>query len=305
MKKLKIVSRTSKLAIVQAEIVASAINRAFPDVYAIEILTLKTTGDKILDISLNKIGGKGLFTKEIEEALLEKKADIAVHSMKDMPAQTHPELMIAGTLEREDERDAIISKENYKSIAELPRNAIVGTSSVRRSSQILYLRPDIQIKDLRGNVLTRINKLENNEYQAIILAVSGLKRLNLDSSRYHAIAKHEILPASAQGALALQVHADNTEAIQVLKAINHEPTLVQVMCERAFLGEFNATCSTPIAASCEIINNELHLNALIAKTDGSIIHRTHGLSNYDDGKKLGKEVATKLKNLVDDEFFDV
>ncbi len=248
MKAVRIGSRASRLALFQAEQVASLLKAKFQ--LETHIVPIVTTGDKLYNKALYDIGGKGLFLKEIEEALQNNVIDIAVHSLKDMPGALGDGLMLAGVLERKDPRDALISKDYY-TLDTLPINARVGTSSSRRRVQLLRIRPDLQILPCRGNVETRIAKMRNGEFDAIILAYAGLLRLNL-ADLACAIDTGQLTPAPGQGVIALEVHKDNQFALDLCSAINHQPTWQIIQGERGFVEALNSSCKTPLAAFSEL-----------------------------------------------------
>ena len=252
---LKIGTRGSKLALAQSQWIKKGIETRYPHIQ-VELVKIKTTGDKILNSPLSKIGGKGLFVKEIEEALIREKIDVAVHSMKDVPARL-PEMLTLSTFpEREDSRDALISIRD-RTIDELPQGSGVGTSSLRRAAQLLHLRPDLKIVPLRGNIETRLHRLRSGDLQAIVLATAGIKRLGLETSITQVISPEQILPAIGQGALGLEVSRDDENTINLLDFLNHKKTEVTVRAERAFLNEFEGGCQVPIAAFAHLNDKNL------------------------------------------------
>lgn len=293
-------TRASKLALKQAQEVKEHLILSRPEYqnqpHLIKIITFKTTGDKIVDRSLVEIGGKGLFIKEIEEALLAKQIDIAVHSMKDMPGFFSDGLDIFAVLKREDARDAFISKQ-YSSIANLPLNAVVGTSSPRRAALILNLRPDLKIVNFRGNIDTRLHKLQDNQVDATILAVAGLSRINMQNQITKIIDAGEMLPAVGQGALALQARSDDKFMIKILESLNHQESKICVDAERAFLKTINGSCKTPLAAYCQIKNNQLFLEVLLASLDGKKIYRTSRTGELQDAVALGNDAGEEIKKV--------
>lgn len=303
MEKLRIGTRGSALALKQAAIVEKLLLKYYPHIKT-EIVTILTTGDKILDTNLALIGGKGLFIKEIEEKLQEGTIDIAVHSMKDMQAALAPGFSIVCVLEREDSRDCFISTK-YKSIKELPNGATLGTSSSRRAAQALAVRPDLKIIPFRGNIGTRIKKLEDGLADATFLAMAGLNRTDIfDNQIMHEIEKREMLPAVSQGAIGIEILENNAKLSELLRPLNHQQTFDCLAAERSFMKVFEGSCTTPIAANAEINGNKLHLKCLIAKPDGSIIHRTSRTGEVSDAEKLGHDAATELKKLAGDNFFE-
>jgi hydroxymethylbilane synthase len=288
MAKLRIGSRGSQLALWQANHVADLLREQG---HAIEIEVIKTTGDKITDVSLAKVGTKGMFTKEVEEALADKRVDLAVHSLKDVPTELAPEFVLAAIMKREDPRDAFISVK-YSSLDELPLGAKVGTSSLRRQCQLKALRPDLEIFPLRGNVDTRLRKLESGEYDAIILAAAGVHRLGLDKHVRSRIAADVMCPAVGQGALAIETRRDDEQTRSLLEFLNHADTRLAIECERALLGSLGGGCQVPIGAYAEKHGGKLHLRAMVGHPDGSIVLREQ--ADGADADKLGRQVAQTL-----------
>jgi hydroxymethylbilane synthase len=297
---IRIGTRASKLALIQADQVKQALLDKHHNLTAeqIVIVPITTTGDKILDKNLYEIGGKGLFVKEIEEALLNHTIDLAVHSMKDMPAFLPDHLTIDCVLEREDPRDAFLSK-ICNSIATLPANATLGTSSPRRAAQVLKLRPDIQIVTFRGNVDTRLKKLENKVVDATILAVAGLKRCQVDNSNFHIIDEADMLPAVAQGAIGVECRSNDNKMLKLLDGINHQLSYAAIIAERGFLKGLNANCNVPVAAYAKITGENLHLKCLIATVADNRIYRTERRGLRKDGYELGWDAALELKKLFE------
>ena len=289
---LRIGTRGSKLALIQSEWIKSRIQDRHPDVRVV-LTVIKTTGDKILDSPLSKIGGKGLFVKEIEDALLQNRVDLAVHSMKDVPAELPEGLMLAAFPEREDPRDALVSVGDA-SIDQLPRKARLGTSSLRRAAQILHIRPDLDIAPLRGNVDTRLGKLNGGELDCIILATAGLKRMGLEDRISQVIPTDKILPAIGQGALGLETRRDDARTIAVISFLNHEPTQVAVAVERAFLKELEGGCQVPIAGLGLLEDGQLHFTGMVAELDGTRIIQDQISGNKKDAAQMGRELAGKL-----------
>jgi hydroxymethylbilane synthase len=268
---LRIGTRGSALALAQAAEVAAALAAAHPDLAAsgaIETVTIRTTGDKVADRPLHEIGSKALFTKEIEEALLDNRVDVAVHSGKDMPTFLPPGLSLAACLPREDPRDVFLSS-RADSLATLARGAVVGTSSPRRTAQILHERPDLKIVPMRGNIETRLRKIEAGNVDAAVLALAGLKRLGLERRAAAIIPTEQMLPAPAQGAIALEIRTEDERAARYVGAIDHAPTSICVAAERAFLAVLGGDCRTPIAALAQIEDGVLRFRAAIYKPDGS------------------------------------
>lgn len=302
--KIIIGTRKSNLALAQAREVEFLISKSLQNsVYCpTSIKGFKTTGDIILDKNLSEIGGKGLFTKELEIALLAKEISVAVHSMKDMPAICPEGLKIAAVTKREDSRDAFISLK-YKSIADLPKNAVVGTSSTRRKAILLKMRPDLKIVNFRGNVDTRLEKIKNGEVDATILAVAGLKRIELDHYITDIISQDVMLPAVGQGAIAVQIRENDDFIDDIMRNINDKNTMFCVEAERAFLKEIDGSCKTPIAGYCEIKNNSLYLKTLVCSPDGKQIYETQKTGSFTDavsmGRDAGLETKMNAKNILD------
>jgi hydroxymethylbilane synthase len=289
---LRIGTRGSKLAVTQSEWVKGRIEAQHPDVQ-VELVRVKTTGDKILDAPLSKIGGKGLFVKEIEEALLSGRIDLAVHSMKDVPAALPEGLILATFPEREDPRDAFVST-TYDGLEQLSQGARVGTGSLRRSAQLLHIRPDLELAPVRGNVDTRLRKLEAGEYEAIILAASGLRRLGLKNRISQPLGVEKILPAIGQGALGLEVRREDEETIGLIDFLNHKETEITVKAERAFLTELKGGCQVPLAAFCRTENGQLRLEGMVAELDGSKVLRDQMRGEESDSEEMGIALARRL-----------
>jgi len=289
---LKIATRKSPLALWQAEEVARLLKKFHPDL-EVELVTMTTQGDKILDTPLAKIGGKGLFVKELEVGMLEGSADIAVHSMKDVPMAFPEGLHLAVVLEREDPRDAFVSN-TFKSLSELPLNAKVGTCSLRRQTQLKEARPDIEILDLRGNVNTRLAKLDNGDYDAIILASAGLKRLGFEERITDIISTQQSLPAIGQGAIGIECRSDDEHVNALLAPLNHPDTALRLKAERAQNTRLNGGCQIPIGGYAELIGNQIHLRGLIGFPDGSKIFRAEKQGDHKDAEAIGIAVAEDL-----------
>jgi hydroxymethylbilane synthase len=288
MARLRIGSRGSQLALWQANHVAALLREQG---HTVEIEIIKTTGDKITDVALAKVGTKGMFTKEIEEALADKRVDLAVHSLKDVPTELGPEFELAAIMKREDPRDAFISVK-FETLEELPQGAKVGTSSLRRQAQLKALRPDLETFPLRGNVDTRIRKLESGEYDAIILAAAGVHRLGLHKHVRSRISADVMCPAVGQGALAIEIRHSDAQTRTLLAFLNDAETRAAIECERALLGSMGGGCQVPIGAYAEKCGGRLHLRAMVGRPDGSLILREQ--ADGDDGEKLGREVAQTL-----------
>ena len=289
---VRIATRKSALALWQAEFVKAQLEHYHPGIL-VELVPMSTQGDIILDTPLAKIGGKGLFVKELEQAMLEGLADMAVHSMKDMPVEFPEGLTLHIICEREDPRDAFVSN-NFANIDELPQGAIVGTSILRRQCQIRASRPDLKIHDLRGNVNTRLAKLDSGQYDAIILAAAGLIRLEM-KERIRAYIEPEVsLPANGQGAVGIECRTDD-EAIKVLLApLEHSETRIRVNAERAMNRHLEGGCQVPIGAYALVSGDQVHLRGLVGAIDGSEILRDEVSGHVDDAEKLGVELAKML-----------
>jgi hydroxymethylbilane synthase len=265
--KLVIGTRKSRLAMWQSEYVRDRLKKEYPDV-PVELEKIVTKGDKILDVPLAKIGDKGLFTKELEAALLTGETDLAVHSLKDMPMQLPDGLCIAAVTKREDPGDAFVSNK-YDRLEDLPENSVVGTSSLRRKAQLLAWRPDLDVRDLRGNVDTRLKKLDDGEFDAVVLASSGLKRLGYDGRIKENIPYDICIPAVGQGALAIECRADDEETLSMLRFLNDTDTRACTDAERAFMTRIGGGCQVPVGVHAELTDSGLVLNAVISSLDGS------------------------------------
>jgi len=288
MAKLKIGSRGSQLALWQANHVAALLR---DQGHAVEIEVIKTTGDKITNVALAKVGTKGMFTKEIEDALHDHRVDLAVHSLKDVPTELAEEFELAAIMKREDPRDAFISVK-FSSLEELPQGAKVGTSSLRRQCQLKAVRPDLEVFPLRGNVDTRLRKLESGEYDAIILAAAGVHRLGLDKHVRSRISADVMCPAVGQGALAIEIRSGDQQTKALLAFLNDADTHAAIDCERALLGSMGGGCQVPIGAYAEKRDDCLFLRAMVGRPDGSEILREQ--AEGADGAKLGRETAQTL-----------
>lgn len=295
MKKIRIATRKSALALWQAEFVKSALEGFHPDI-EVELVPLVSKGDKILDVPLAKVGGKGLFVKELEHALLEKSADIAVHSMKDVPMEFPEGLCLATICEREDPRDAWVSN-TYTSLNELPLGGVVGTSSLRRQSQLLTLRPDLKVTFLRGNVNTRLAKLDAGEYDAIVLAAAGLKRLEMAPRIASYLPPETCLPAGGQGAVGIECRTDDEEVQRILAPLHHVITAEQVLAERAVNRRLEGGCQVPIGSFALHEDDQLWLRGLVADPDGGeiLFHELKGAP--EDGEAMGIALAEKLLSM--------
>ena len=291
-KTLKIATRQSPLALWQANYVKDRLQQLYPDL-TIELVPMVTKGDVILDSPLAKIGGKGLFVKELENALLNKEADIAVHSMKDVPMQFPEGLGLAVICQREDPRDAFVSH-SYRTFAELPQGAVVGTSSLRRQCQLKALRPDLDIRSLRGNVGTRLSKLDNGDYDAIILASAGLIRLGLADRIASFIDVEQSLPAAGQGAVGIECRTDDMQVHALLAPLADAETTYCVRAERAMNNHLQGGCQVPIGGYAVLQQGQLYLRALVGDIDGSRIIRAEGKSAVENAEILGVQIAEQL-----------
>lgn len=289
---LVIATRESPLALCQANWVKDKLEAMHPHL-SVELLGLTTQGDKRLDVALSQIGGKGLFVKELEEALLDGRADIAVHSMKDMPMELPDNLCIPVICEREDPRDAFVSNK-YRSLMELPGHARVGTASLRRQTQVRALRSDLELVDLRGNLNTRLRKLDDGEFDAIILAAAGLKRLGMSDRIRAYFSTDESLPAAAQGALGIECRSDALQIQALIAPLHHAPTAEAVEAERAVCRRLQGGCQVPIAAFAEVHKGELKLRGLVANKSGTRIIRSRIQGKAVDADALGTRVAEEL-----------
>ncbi len=292
MKTLKIATRQSPLALWQAEHIRARLEAMHADL-TVELVTFVTQGDKILDTPLAKIGGKGLFVKELEAALMDGRADLAVHSMKDVPMALPEGLSLAVICEREDPLDAFVSN-HYASFADLPQGAKVGTSSLRRKCQILKARPDLEIIDLRGNVGTRLSKLDDGQYDAIILASAGLKRLGLAERIRHTIQPAVSLPAVGQGALGLECRSQDQAVLDLILPLMHAETNVCVRAERAFNAYLEGGCQVPIAGYATLQNGQLQIEGRVGSVDGQTILKAVQYGAPEQAEMLGEELAKAL-----------
>ncbi|GLO62303.1 porphobilinogen deaminase [Vibrio sp. MACH09] len=289
---IRIATRKSPLALWQAYFVKDALQSAHPGL-EVELVTMVTKGDIILDTPLAKVGGKGLFVKELEVAMLEGRADLAVHSMKDVPVAFPEGLDLVTICQREDPRDAFVSN-TYQSIDELPEGSVVGTCSLRRQCQLKEARPDIIVKELRGNVNTRLAKLDAGNYDAIILAAAGLKRLEMEDRIKSFIEPEQSLPAVGQGAVGIECRVDDARLIELLEPLNHKDTADRVRCERAMNIRLEGGCQVPIGSYSLLDGDQIWLRALVGEPDGSKVVRGEIHGHRDDAEKLGVELAEQL-----------
>lgn len=295
MKKNKLVigSRGSELALWQAKFVKKELERKNKNL-SVEIKIINTKGDKILDVALSKIGDKGLFTKELENELLKGSIDIAVHSLKDLQTELPKGLKLAAVTKRHPVEDVLIARKKRMTLKDLPEGAVVATGSLRRSSQLLHIRPDIKIEELRGNVPTRIKKFLESKWDAIILARAGVERLKLNKHISSVINVAEILPAVGQGALGIEIRSDNKLAEKVLKSIHHDATYKAVLAERALLKALEGGCQVPIGAYAQVKPAGLFLEAVVGSIDGLVTFRKKMRGSKNNPEKLGQKLANDL-----------
>ncbi len=291
-KTLRIATRKSPLAMWQAEFVKTALEAVHPEL-EVKLIPFVTKGDVILDTPLAKVGGKGLFVKELENAMLAGEADIAVHSMKDVPMEFPEGLGLSTICEREDPRDAFVSN-HYQRIEDLPAGAVVGTSSLRRQCQLRASRPDLVVKDLRGNVNTRLAKMDAGEYDAIILAAAGLLRLEMPERIASFISPEQSLPAVGQGAVGIECRLDDSETIALLAPLDHPETRTRVLAERAVNNTLEGGCQVPIGSYAELNGSEIYLRALVGSPDGSTMLHSEIRGPRENAEKLGVELAQTL-----------
>ena len=290
--KIRIATRKSALALWQAEHVAGLL-RELPEVDDVDLVPLSTRGDEILDRSLQKIGGKGLFIKELEIAMQRGEADIAVHSMKDVPAEMPEGFCLAAMLERANHADALVSP-NGAQLADLPEGALIGSSSLRRQAQLKMMRPDLRVEPLRGNVNTRLTKLDNGDYDAIILAAAGLERLEFGDRISQAFAPDQMLPAAAQGVVGIECLETAAELRTVLAQLNHKTSVQTTLAERAIARILEASCQSPVATFAQVQGDAMTITALVAMPDGSRAIREEISGAADAAEKLGEQLARRL-----------
>ncbi|MEQ9235099.1 hydroxymethylbilane synthase [Coleofasciculus sp. E2-BRE-01] len=302
---IRIGSRKSQLALVQTYWVQEQLQKHYPD-RDFEVQTMSTHGDKILDVALSKIGDKGLFTKELEVGMLNQEIDLAVHSLKDLPTALPEGLVLGCVTERENPADALVlhAKHQGKQLDTLPEGAVIGTSSLRRLAQLRYHFPHFTFKDIRGNLNTRLGKLDAGEFDALILAAAGLKRLDM-SDRIHQVIPSEIsLHAVGQGALGIECRGDDPEILDVLKAIEHSPTAQRCYAERAFLRELEGGCQVPIGVNTEIKGNSLILTGMVARLDGTSLIKDTVTGEVTEAEAVGVELAQLLRQQGAQEILD-
>ena len=291
--KLIIGSRGSELALWQSNFVKKEIEKKNKNV-EVEIKIIKTTGDKILDVALSKIGDKGLFTKELENALLNNSIDIAVHSLKDLQTEIHKGLKLSAVTKRHPVEDVLIARKKGITIDKLPENAVVATGSLRRKSQLLHIRPDIKIEELRGNVPSRIKKFLDADWDAIILARAGVERLGLQQYISSFIPVTQILPAVGQGALGIEIRSNDKTVHEIIQSIHHEETYSAVKAEREFLKVLEGGCQVPIGAFAQVKSTGLYLDGLVGAIDGSVTFRKELRGSKKEPEKLGRQLAKDL-----------
>lgn len=302
---IRIGSRKSQLALVQTYWVQEQLQKHFPDRH-FEVETMSTHGDKILDVALSKIGDKGLFTKELELGMLNNEIDLAVHSLKDLPTRLPESLVLGCVTEREDPADALVVHENHKDkqIDTLPEGTVIGTSSLRRLAQLRYRFPHLTFKDVRGNLNTRLGKLDAGEYDALILAVAGLQRLGM-SDRIHQVLPPEVsLHAVGQGALGIECRADDSEVLELLKAIEHVPTAERCYAERSFLRRLEGGCQVPIGVNTKLEGDTLTLTGIVASVDGQKVVKDTITGEASNAENLGIELAELLRQQGAQEILD-
>jgi hydroxymethylbilane synthase len=301
-KRILIGTRSSELAIWQAEFVKKKLKKAYPQL-TIDLKLVTTKGDKILDLPLEKIDGKGLFTKELENEILDGKIDMAVHSLKDLEVDLAPGLILAAVTKRGSIEDVIISKQKKLSIRKLPKNAVIATGSLRRRAQVKYFRKDVKIEDLRGNISTRIKKYLDSQWDAIILAKAGVERMGLEEHISAVLDTREMLPAVGQGALVIEIREDNEFAKEILRSVNDVKTETEITAERAFLRKLGGGCKTPIAAYANTKGNKLLIDGLVATVDGKNYFRSTIAGSINDPQKTGEKLAVSIlrmgaKNII-------
>ncbi|HHG73554.1 MAG TPA: hydroxymethylbilane synthase [Persephonella sp.] len=293
--KIRIGTRKSKLALWQANHIADQLKKHYPDIQ-VELVKIVTKGDKILDVPLAKVGGKGLFVKEIEEAMLRNEIDIAVHSLKDVPTYFPEGLGLVAITKREDPRDAFLSVK-YSSIDEMPEGSVLGTSSLRRKAQITQKRKDLKIEDLRGNVDTRIRKLEEGRYDGIILAYAGLKRLGLQDRVKQIFETDYMIPAVAQGFLGIEARLDDEKTREIVSVLNHKESEIRAKAERAFLKTLEGGCQVPLAGYSEIKNGRIRITGFVSDLEGKRVFKDSIEGSVEQPEKIGIELANRLLDM--------
>lgn len=302
---VRIASRKSQLALVQTHWIQGELSRLYPDI-TFEVATMSTQGDNILDVALAKIGDKGLFTKELEVSMLNKESDLAVHSLKDLPTNLPEGLMLGAITERVDPADALVVHESFKSyqLDTLPEGTVVGTSSLRRLAQLRYHYPHLVFKDIRGNLNTRLKKLDSGEFDAIVLAVAGLQRLDF-GDRVHQVIPAEIsLHAVGQGALGIECRGDDPDILKLVKGLEHKPTTDRCLAERSFLRELEGGCQVPIGVNTAVDGETLQLTGMVASLDGKCLLRDSVSGAAAAAEDLGKQLAHILKGQGAQEILD-
>jgi hydroxymethylbilane synthase len=300
---LRVGTRGSSLALVQARMVAARLAAALgARQEEIALVVIRTSGDAIRDRPLAEVGGKGLFTKEIEEALLDGRIDLAVHSAKDMPTASRPGLTLAACLEREDARDAFVSRK-ADALTALPPGATLGTASLRRQAIAKRLRPDLRVVPLRGNVETRLRKLDDGEVDAVVLALAGLRRLGLARRATKVMEAEDFLPAVGQGAIGIEVRESDARVRDLLARIDHADTSTALACERAFLAALDGSCKTPIAGHATVVGDTVQFRGLIVRPDGTAAHDVAGTGKRDDAAVIGADAGRELKHRAGPGFF--
>lgn len=303
---IRLGTRGSPLALAQAEEAHNRLITAHPHLAEpglVEIVPITTSGDKDQSRRLSEIGGKGLFTKEIEQALADRRIDVAVHSMKDVETWIGDSFTIAAILPREDPRDVFLSRD-AASLADLAAGSVVGTASLRRQAQILHRRPDLKVRLFRGNVQTRLRKLEAGEADATLLALAGLRRMGLEHLARAVLEPSEMLPAVAQGAIGLECRSDDTSLLELLRAVNDEPSAITVAAERAMLAALDGSCRTPIGGLATLETGRLRLRALLARPDGSALWETERQGAPEDAVALGTDAGAQLRREADQGLFE-
>ncbi len=303
---LRIGTRGSPLAQAQTALVRGALEQAHAELAEpgmLEVVVIRTTGDRVVDRPLAEVGGKGMFCKEIEAALLERRIDVAVHSMKDLPTWLPEGLSIGAMLERADPRDVLLARQPVGGVADLPHGAVVGSASLRRKAQLLARRPDLDVVNFRGNVRTRLDKLAAGEVDATLLALAGIERLGL-KVEHLVLSLEEMLPAVGQGAIGVECRKDDRATRSLLAAIDHAPTSICVDAERALLDALDGSCHTPIAGYAEMVGQHIRLRALIARPDGSQCLTTERTGATEDGTSLGRDAGEELRRRGGPGFFD-